>query len=296
MLWLLLVGAGLLALSRSNMVQTSSAASPVQITGFNAAPLGAPSPNYILSSGPAPQRKPINWPPAQGQPGFVMIGGKPAPANYSAGNINTAIQTAGLAGIGLGLTSGIAQGVTAITGEAVLPTLGAAIPVIGAGIAAVGIVLGIIARHHAQAVAQEAAALAQATPVLRQRQVLIAQAAVHGEINYAQAVALVDQAISDFYSMVKMIQRGTWKWNPAYNDSSGGFWAKGMNQSSPNAHPPNPCNAACWYGHFAAEGDSYTILLPTIQKILADQHGVMALPIIPSNAAEAGYPEVDMVY
>jgi hypothetical protein len=295
MLWLLLVGAGLYALSQSNFSAPTGSVSPVQITGFNAVPLGAPSPNYRLASGPTPQ--PITpWPPAAGQPGYVTIGGKPAPTSYSAGNINTAIQAAGIAGTGVGLTVGLFHAAYEITGEATMTGLGAALPIVGIGVAAVGIVLGIIAKHHAAAVAQEAAALAQATPVLRQRQVLIAQAAVHGEINYSQAVALVQQAISDFYSMVKIIQRGTWKWNPAYNDSSGGFWAKGMDQNSPNAHPPNPCNAACWYGHFAAEGDSYTILLPTIQKILAGKHGTMALPVIPSHAAEAGYPEVDMLY
>lgn len=294
MIWLLLVGAGLLALSRTNVVQSSSPVSGVQVTGFNPTALLPPSPVY-MSGGPRPQQKPP-WPPVQGQPGYVTIGGKPAPAGYSAGNMNTAIQAAGFAGTGVALTMGLFHAAYEITGEATLTGLGAALPIIGVGVAAIGIVLGIIAKHHAQAVAQEAAALAQATPVLRQRQVLIAQAAVQGEINYTQAVSLVQQAITDFYSMVKAVQRGTWKWNPSYNDSSAGFWAKGIDQASPNAHPPNPCNAACWYGHFAAEGDCYTILLPTIQKILAGQHGVMALPIIPSHEAEAGYPEVDMIY
>lgn len=293
-LWIALAGAALLALSRSSMVNPSSPVSGIPVSGTGAIFMGPPNP-VTVAQGPRPQ-PPAQWPPTQGQPGWVTIGGKPAPPSYSAGNINTAIQAAGIAGTGVALTMGLFHAAFEITGEATLTGLGAALPIIGVGVAAIGIVLGIIAKHHAAAVAHEAQVLAEATPVLRQRQVLIAQAAVHGEINYSQAVQLVAQAISDFYAMTKTIQRGTWKWNPAYNDSSAGFWAKGMNQQSPNAHAPDPCNAACWYGHFAAEGDSYTVLLPTIQKILNGEHGIMALPVVPSHAAEAGYPEVDMVY
>lgn len=292
--WIALAGAGLFALSKSGMIRPSSTVNNVPITGTGAIFLGPPNPS-VVASGPRPQ-PPTQWPPLAGQPGFVTIGGSPAPPDFSTGNINTAIQASTIGAAAVGATIGAFQGAFLVTGTPVLIGLGAALPIIGAGIAAVGFVLSIIAKHHAAAVAHEAQVLASATPVIRQRQVLIAQAAVHGEINYSQAVQLVSQAIADFYVMTKTIQRGTWKWNPAYNDQSAGFWAKGMNQESPNSHPPDPCNAACWYGHFAVEGDCYTVLLPTIQKILSGQHGMMELPVVPSHAAEAGYPAVDMVF
>lgn len=297
-LTLLLVGAGLLALSKNGKIST-----PTPVVGLpaNVGPVAVATPllpapiQAILQGGIEPQNG-YPWPPAPGAPGSVMIGGQQAPHDYSLGNMNTAIKSAGIAETGLGLISGVAHGITEITGTAVLPALGAAIPIIGAGIAAIGIVLGIIAKHHAEAVAREATILAQATPIMRQRQVLITQAAIVGEINYQQAVALVAEAIADFYKMLHPIQRGTWHWNAAYNDSSAGFWPKGMDQHSPNAHAPDPCNAACWYGHFAAEGDCYTVVLPTIQKILAKQHGTMRLSNIPPNSGEKGFPEILVLY
>lgn len=274
--------------------------SPVLFTGTQAVPIGLPSAKQAQSG--VGVVKPTTWPPNPGEPGSVTIGGKPAPTSYSAGNMNVAISAASIAGVGagavLGVTAGIAgiEGLSGGAGAIIGATAASAIPIIGAGIAVVGIVLGIIAKHHAAAVAREAQAIAQAVPIIRQRQILIAQAAILGEVNYTQAAALVEQSISDFYSMVKPIQRGRWKWDPSHMDSSVGFNPKGMNQQSPNAHAPDPCNAACWYGHFMAEGDGYTIILPAVQKILSGAHGVMALPVVPSHAAEAGYPEVDMLY
>ena len=254
-----------------------------------------PDPANLFQDGVQPPPG-IPWPPARGQPGFVMVGGIDAPPGFSMEDMGVAIKTMGVATAVVGSISGLAQGFTAATGTVVLPALGAVLPIIGAGLAAVGIVMGIIAKHHAAAMAMEATLLNHATPIIRQRQVLIAQAAIVGEINYDQANQLVSECISDFYQMIRPVQRGTWHWNPAYNDSSAGFWPKGMNQSSPNAHAPDPCNAACWYGHFAAEGDCFTVLLPTIKKILAGQHGNLQLSKIPANSGEIGFPEVDITY
>lgn len=301
MLTLLIAGAALLAMSKLKFSPSTSTVNPVSVTGTNAVPLGPPQPNDPSIPGVGPQT-PRNWPPTAGQPGFVTIGGKAAPTSYHGGDIDAAIKVTSLGIVGVGAVSGVAQGITAITGNAILPSLGAALPIVGAGLAVVGIVLGIIARHHSEAVAREAQTLDQALPVIRQRQVLIAQAAILGEINYAQATALVQQCIADFYKMVAGVQKGTWHWDPKYNDSSAGFtvgrhsntW--GMDQQSPNAHAPGTCNSACWYGHFTVEGDCYTILLPTIQKILAGQHGVMVLPICPNNQTIVGVAEVDMIF
>jgi hypothetical protein len=245
-------------------------------------------------SGPI-QPPSIAWPPLPGQWGFVTIGGKPAPASFSLGDIHAAMTIAGVSGAIVGSIAAIGSVGTFGTSAASV-AIGGALPIIGAGIAVAGIVLGIIAKHHMAAIAAEAAGLNAATPMVRQRQVLIAQAAILGEINYTQACNLVQQMISDFYVMVKPIERGHWPWNPSYNDSSAGFWPQGMDQKSPNAHAPDPCNAACWYGHFLAEGDSYTVLLPTIQKILTGQHGVLSLPTVPAKSAEVGFPEVDVIY
>lgn len=257
LLWLALVGAGLFALSKSGVTIPTSPVSTVPITGTNATQLGGPQP-VAVAQGAVPQPS-VPWPPSNGSPGWVTVGGQPVSGQYYAGSIDEAQKAIGLTSVAVGTFGGIAQGITAITGNAILPSVGAFLPVIGAGIAAVGIVLSIISKHHQAAVAKEAQTLDQTIPVARQRQVLICQAAIRGEINYTQAVALVQQLISDAEKMMSVVQKGSWKWNPSFNDSSAGFkvgahsntW--GMNQSSPNAHAPSVCNSACWYSHFIVE-------------------------------------------
>jgi hypothetical protein len=227
----------------------------------------------------------IVWPPTQpNQPGYVTIGGAPAPASYSLGNLQTAIQATGVATSLAGGTLGVAGAIGGSSGAAgaIGATAASAIPIVGIGIAAVGLVLGIIAKHHAQAVALEAQSLNSAIPIVRQRQVLIAQAAVRGEINLAQADSLIKQLIADYYSMVNKTIQGKWA------------WVVGTSKASDKT--PSGCNGPCVVGHWWVEGNSLGLLHNTIAAITTGQHGVLILQAIGSNAGFSGMPEIRMVF
>src|SRR6185369_4357688 len=215
----------------------------------------------------------VIWPPTNPTtPGYVTIGGSPAPVGYSLGNIQTAIQATGVATSLAGGTVGVASAIGGSAGAAgaIGTTAATAIPIVGIGIAAVGLVLGIIAKHHAQAVALEAQSLNQAVPIVRQRQILIAQAAVRGEINVQQADTLIQQMIADYYTMVKATIQGKWP------------WVVGTSKASDTT--PSGCNGPCVVGHWWVEGNSKGILHNTVVAITNGQHGVLILQAIASHA------------
>lgn len=239
------------------------------------------------SGGHGPVSGTVAWPPGPGQPGAVTIGGTPAPDNYSLGNMQTAIKASGVAATLAGTTTGIAGALGGGGSAGVAATLGTtaatAIPLVGIGVAAVGLVLGIIAKHHAAAVALEASTLNQAVPIIRQRQVLILQAAIRGEItSLSQADTLITEMISDYYAMVKKIQQGTWHWV--------------VGTSSKNDKAPSGCNGPCVVGHWWIEGDSKGGLHNTIALVLAGAHGTWTIQSIPSNAGFSGMPAIKVVY
>jgi hypothetical protein len=191
------------------------------------------------------------WPPAPGQPGYVTIGSQPAPAGYSLGNMQTAMSAASLTGTAAGATLGIgaALGATAPGGALAAGTLaGTAIPIVGIAVGAIGLVIGIISHHHAEMVAKEAAELNQALPLTYQRFVLILQATVRGaagvenEITSAgQAEPLIQQAIDDYYAIVKPMQQGIW------HDPAPGW--RGSGPARPTPKTPSGCNGPCFAGH-----------------------------------------------
>jgi hypothetical protein len=232
-------------------------------------------------SGSPGQKPPIHWPPNAGEPGYVTLGGSPAPTSLYTGS--TAQKIVGVAGAGAGSVLGVAGGIATIEGVqgGASAILGSALVgglTIGGLVAApAGIVLALISRHHAQAVANEARALNDAVPTARQVQILIAQAAITGAIqNVQQAKDFANQMIGDFYNSQKGIIRGRWPYTVQ--------------------RKPDPCNGPCVVGHNWIEGDVFNIVIPTVQKILSGQHGTMTLPKIPSHAGFVGFPEVRMVY
>lgn len=252
-----------------------------------------PIPPLGGSGGHGPIAGQVTWPPNPGQPGFVTIGGQPMPASYSLGNLQTAIQASGVATSLAGGTLGIAGAVGGSAGAAgaIGATAATAIPIVGIGIAAVGLVLGIIAKHHAQAVQQEAAGLNQAVPVIKQRYVLILQAAIRGEINQAQTATLVQQAISDYYTMVKSITQGKWP----YVVAPGTVIDNTVNTFTTGGKKPSTCNGPCEVGHDVIEPNGIQVQ-QTVAKILNGEHGTVIFQVVGAHAGFAGMPNIQVIY
>jgi hypothetical protein len=192
----------------------------------------------------------LQWPPQPGQPGYVTIGGQPAPAGYSLGSTGTAMQAAGYAQTGVALAGSAAAVGSLAPGASfgAIAGVSSALPIIGAAVGVIGLVVGIIGKHHAEMVAKEAAELNQALPLTYQRFVLILQATVRGaageqnEItSLGQAEPLIQQAIDDYYAIVKPMQQGTW------HDPAPGWRASGPAQPTPKT--PKGCNGPCFAGH-----------------------------------------------
>lgn len=268
----LLAGAGLLAVKSGALSKT----------------LSGPG-----TSGPVgPNGQVIQWPPNPGQPGYVTVGGSPAPVGYYAGDAATAQKIAGLGGTG----AGVAGSIGGMVGGAGFAGSTAALALTGVGavLAVGGIIAGIISKHHQEAVRREAAGLNEAVPTILQRLVLIIQAGVRGEIqSQDQGNALVKQAIDDYYSMVNSIKSGRW-------DVPG--WPSIKAGDPANAKAPNPCNGPCVVGHWMEIYGLSTMY--TIRDILAGKHGVRVFSYTgsPNDVAQkahagfSGMPAVSVVY
>jgi hypothetical protein len=231
----------------------------------------------------------LQWPPGPGQPGYVTIDEQPAPAGYSLGNTQTAMTASSLAGTAAGATLGIgaAVGATSSGGALAAGTFaGTAIPIVGVAVAAVGLVVGFIAKHHAEMVAKEAAELNQAVPLIIQRYVLIVQAAVHGDISdMSMADGLIQQAITDYYTIVHPMLQGKWPW--PYDKTTGVL--------APDSKKPGTCNGPCVVGHWWIETGAANAYV-TVGAILAGKHGVSVFGPIPSHAGFAGLGRVQVIY
>lgn len=242
--------------------------------------------------------------PAEGQPGYVTLGGAPAGRDYNP-SPGVALTVDKLAGAGVGLAAGIGAGSSAgvLGGGALASTtaLGAALPFIGIGIAAVGIVLSMIAKHHAEALANEGKVLNSALPRALNTLVLVAQAAATKEItSQQQAKALTDKTVQLYFGEVKPIIRGNWPYTDANFQAGETYrnsWKAGSVgvQHTQEAHPPDPCNAACMIAHYFIEGGARNVLEAT-SNIFAGRHGTLVLPEVPHYATQAGFPEIRMVY
>lgn len=242
---------------------------------------------------------PTVWPPTVGQPGYVTIGGQPAPASYSLGNIQTAITASGLATSATGgiLGVGSAIGATAPGGALAAGTAAAtAIPLVGIAAAAIGLVVGIIGKHHAQAVAAEANSLNQAVPAIVQRCTLIIQSVIHGDVTTEdQLNTLCQQALSDYYAMVKSTIQGKWDW-PYIRGKYQALAYTGGGSLQPETKKPGTCNGPCVVGHYWIEpaiAQAYIVGL----KVMHGEHGTAKIvPTIAAHAGFSGMPEVDIQY
>ena len=276
--------------------------------GLDLAGVGGASVGSVAFSPYGPNSDPRYWYDGI-KPGTVTVGGQSAPPGWAPDQ--TAQKALSLTGTGVGLATGVAGEVASIQGTSSIfaagTTLGAAATGIGIGVAIVGTIVGVITAHHKAAVAREGSTLNQATPVLENALVLVVQAVLAGEVTtQTQANQFTDQMVSDFYSNVKGIERGTYKYalTPAQDPSIlAGVGVGGPGDPSPGTANwfsggkgrPDPCNAACWFGHYAAERNAAIVKL-TVAAILAGKHGEMTLPKIGPNGAIAGFTEVKLVY
>lgn len=301
------IAAGAAALLLRNQGSAAPRYTPAQRAPFPGGDPGIIAPGQTPGAIATPTRPAMRdtYPGA----GTVTLGGKPAPDGWNphpgiADNVaKYAGMGAGLAGAaGIGSAGGIIGGSTF---GAAGTLVGAAVPIIGIGAMVVMTVLGILKAHHAAALAREGKLLNETDPGMLNAFVMVAQAAVAGEINtVAEAKAHTDQITADWYSQVKPIQRGTWHYgapdwqgNQTYKNS----WKKGApgvqhtQDALKSNWPPDPCNGACVIGHYFAERNAF-VVLDTVQKILAGQHGVMVLPEIPAHDTQQGFPEVRMIF
>jgi len=238
--------------------------------------------------------------------GTVRLGGKPADAGWQPGNLAGKVTqdvgaAVGIAGaLGVGSVAGFGStivGSAAAPGFAAAGTLvGSAIPLIGIGVAVVGTILGMISAHHKAALQREGQVLNSTDPAMLQALVLVAQAAIHGEItSVAQAKQHTDQIVADYYAQVRPIQRGTW---PFAGDLAADYqtvWVQRTQRPGSDYHAPDPCNGACVVAHFFCERNA-AIVLKTVGLILQGQHGVMDFPQIPAHATQQGFPEIQLTY
>lgn len=268
----------------------------------------------LLSTSPANQgvlgtANPGPFPTPTGQaPGTVTIGGKPGGDAWQPGN-GPAKTALSLSQTGIGAATGIsgAMGVHAglgasggFLGAATAPLLG-----IGIAIGVITTILGIISAHHKQALANEGKMLNTADPNMLNAMVMVAQAAIHGEIHSLQeAQAHTMQIVQDWYNQVKPIQRGTWHYTAqdfAANQTYRNSWKRGSpgvehtQDALKSNWPPDPCNGACVIGHYFVERTAI-VVQATVGEILAGRHGTMVLPEIPVHETQTGFPEIRMVY
>lgn len=243
------------------------------------------------------------------KPGTVTVGGQPAPSGWAPDQ--TAQKSLSLIGTGIGTAEGIAGTVASLQGStsvlASSTALGAATLGIGLAVGVVSTVVGLITAHHKAAVAKEGATLNAANPVLENDLVLVVQGVLNGEIaTQTQANQFISQIVADFYTNVHGIERGTYKYalTPTQDPSilaGVGLGGKGdpspgtANWFSGGVGRPDPCNAACWFGHYSAERNAAITKL-TVAAVLKGQHGAMTFPKIGPNGAIQGFPEVTLVY
>jgi hypothetical protein len=171
---------------------------------------------------------------------------------------------------------------------------------IGGAIIAVGeSIKHMLSAHHQAALATEGKTLNDVEPKMLDAMVLVLLGVLQGQITTAaEAKNNLDQIVADYYVQVKSIQRGMWHYTGkkmALDYAT--VWNHGVNSRdpSPDAHPPDPCNAACLVGHFFAERNSMLVQAVVINA-LAGKHGELVLPQIPAHATQAGFPEISVFY
>lgn len=193
----------------------------------------------------------------------VIVGGSSGTSPYQQGRSN--IST------GLGLASSINS---AGAGGALGTTVAAsqAVPIIGLALAGAAVFWSMLQEHHKKAVALEASTLNNAVPHFRQTMVMVASAAVKKQISSQQLNAVLDQAITDYYTMVSKIIKG--KWPASASDT-----------------PPNPCNGPCVVGHWWIERDANS-LRGLVDAIAKGQHGQIAFDTVPAHAGFQGSPSI----
>ena len=255
-----------------------------------------------------PNSDPRDW--YQGvKPGTVTVSGKPVQvAGAGLGNVGTAIKASSLAATGAAAAGTVAHAVGS-TALASTTALGSALPVIGIGFAVVGTVLGMLSAHHQAAVKAEAQALNDANPRAVNAIVLVVQGVLLGEVtSVAQAQALLEQIVSDWYAEVKPIQKGMWHYSgygampDAANDFAGDYERVIVKRETPPAgapasdyHGPSTCNGACIDGRFAIEPDKYRALA-AVKEIFAGKHGQFVIPDMPAHAGTTGVPRIVVTY
>jgi hypothetical protein len=215
----------------------------------------------------------------------------------SPGTIQTGSSVIGNPSGGLG-----SAGSDYATGEQLGLKAVAAIPVVGPALAqGASDIIGMITAHHKQALAAEGRALNDATPRLIQTFALIVQACAKGQITaQAQVNQLADRTVLLWYGEVNPIRRGSWPYTQAHlqaNETYADSWKAGAVgvQHTQEAHPPDPCNAACVMGHYFAERGAWLVKF-SCQDLLAGHHGSVSFPQIPAYATQKGYPQVSVTY
>jgi hypothetical protein len=257
--------------------------------------------------------------------GSVTLGGSPATTGYNppASAVGETAEAVSLAKMATGMTASIGGILSGGSAAFAATTLGSVIPFVGIAFSVVGTVIGCIEQHHQQAMQQEARVLDTTLPMILEALVLVCQAAILGEItSVAEAKTYTQEIVNDYYLQVKGIQRGTWNYllsqseDPALlvcaglepasavpnMNQSGEFFGEmegnWFGSSTPGDTMPNPCNAACVYGHYHIERDEAIVLL-VVQAILDGKHGIMTFPEIPQNSINpgiTGVPRIQMLY
>lgn len=248
-----------------------------------------------------------NAAPGPGEPGWVTLGGAPAGDDFNP-QPGIAMKADAIAGSVLGAAgaagAGSASGLIGSSGLlASSTTLGAALPFIGIGIVVTGLILTMISKHHQEALRNEGKVLNTAMPRMLNASVLVAQAAIRKEITTTvQAKKLLDQIVSDYYGEVRPIMHGKWPYtdedfakNILPDNTGPGTNNSGARVRREGIIAPDPCNAACYMGHYFVERYA-KIVLSTTQAILAGQHGLMVLPQVPKHMTQQGFAEITMVY
>lgn len=156
----------------------------------------------------------------------------------------------------------------------------AAIPIVGPFIAPlIGPIAGMFTKHHAQAVAVEGQTLNANNPnflVTAQQTMAALQA---GSISESQAIAALQQALSDYYASVASIIKHNGPCTPNCSYLPGS-----------NCNKLSSCNAACVIGCINANS------VAALTQMINSGGGSYTIPATPNNGAIQGTPSFTVTY
>ena len=174
-----------------------------------------------------------------------------------------------------------------------------AIPVVGPILSQLASSIeNIFGSAHAAAVQNEAAELNTANPTFMTNVQAIVAALNADQLSPSDALTLLQQQETQWYSAVSSIEKGRWTYvgsqypEPTYADSyanrSGPY---GSSSANPDSHAPSTCNASCVLGHYFVER---TIV--GLTKVINAGGGSVTVETFPANGAIKGTPAFVLTY